>query len=116
MNLSLILALILAAVLGLGGAGVAGYNKGKTDAELVAKVAMDKHLSEDREAETKAKDKGAGFLVGLHFHDLRHEALSRLAEQGWSATEIAAVSGHRTLALVQRYVHHRPEALAAKLA
>ena len=57
MNLSLILALILAAVLGLGGAGVAGYNKGKTDAELVAKVAMDKHLSEDREAETKAKDK-----------------------------------------------------------
>ena len=57
MNLSLILALIIAAVLGLGGAGVAGYNKGKTDAELVAKVAMDKHLSEDREAETKAKDK-----------------------------------------------------------
>ena len=57
MNLSLILALVLAAVLGLGGAGVAGYNKGKTDAELVAKVAMDKHLSEDREAETKAKDK-----------------------------------------------------------
>ena len=57
MNLSLILALILAAILGLGGAGVAGYNKGKTDAELVAKVAMDKHLSEDREAETKAKDK-----------------------------------------------------------
>ena len=57
MNLSLILALILAAVLGLGGAGVAGYNKGKTDAERVAKIAMDKHLSEDREAETKAKDK-----------------------------------------------------------
>lgn len=67
-------------------------------------------------AHEKAKDRGAGFLVGLHFHDLRHEALSRLAEQGWSATEIAAVSGHRTLALVQRYVHHRPEALAAKLA
>ena len=57
MNLSLILALILAAVLGLGGAGVAGYNKGKTDAERVAKVAMDKHLAADREEETKAKEK-----------------------------------------------------------
>ena len=57
MNLNLILALILAAVLSTGGAGYIGYAKGKTDAELVAKVAMDKHLSEDREAETKAKDK-----------------------------------------------------------
>ena len=57
MNLSLILALILAAVLGLGGAGVAGYNKGKTDAERVAKIAMDKHLAADREEETKAKEK-----------------------------------------------------------
>ena len=57
MNLSLILALILAAILGLGGAGVAGYSKGKTDAERVAKIAMDKHLIADREEETKAKDK-----------------------------------------------------------
>jgi integrase len=58
----------------------------------------------------------AGFLVGLSFHALRHECLSRLAERGWSATEIAALSGHRTLQLVQRYVHHRPEDLALKLA
>lgn len=57
MNLSLILALILAAVLGLGGAGVAGYSRGKTDAERVAKIAMDKHLAVDREEETKAKEK-----------------------------------------------------------
>ena len=35
MNLSLILALILAAILGLAGVGVTGYNKGKTDAERV---------------------------------------------------------------------------------
>ena len=54
MNLSLILALILAAILGLGGAGVAGYNKGKTDAERVAKLKMDEHLVEDREAERTA--------------------------------------------------------------
>ena len=69
-----------------------------------------------RSIERARRDKGAGFLADLHFHDLRHEALSRLAEKGWSATEIAAVSGHRTLSLVGRYVHHRPEALALKLA
>ena len=57
MNLSLILALILAAILGLGGAGAAGYHKGKADAERVAKIAMDKHLAADREEETKAKEK-----------------------------------------------------------
>ena len=56
MNLSLILALILAAILGLGGAGVAGYNKGKTDAERVAKLNMDEHLVEDREAERTATE------------------------------------------------------------
>lgn len=62
------------------------------------------------------KGEDAGFLEGVTFHCLRHEALSRLAEQGWGATEIAAVSGHRTLQLVQRYVHHRPEDLARKMA
>ena len=56
MNLSLILALILAAILGLGGAGAAGYNKGKTDAERVAKLKMDEHLVEDREAERTATE------------------------------------------------------------
>ncbi len=56
MNLSLILALIIAAMLGLGGAGAAGYYKGKVDAERVAKLAMDEHLVEDREAERVATE------------------------------------------------------------
>ena len=56
MNLNLILALIIAAMLGLGGAGAAGYYKGKTDAERVAKLAMDEHLVEDREAERAATE------------------------------------------------------------
>lgn len=56
MNLSLILALIIAAMLGLGGAGAAGYYKGKVDAERVAKLAMDEHLVEDREAERIATE------------------------------------------------------------
>ena len=56
MNLSLILALILATILGLGGAGAAGYHKGKADAERAAKIAMSEHLAEDREAERIATE------------------------------------------------------------
>ena len=56
MNLSLILALILATILGLGGAGAAGYHKGKADAERAAKIAMSEHLAEDREAERAATE------------------------------------------------------------
>lgn len=70
----------------------------------------------------EAACRGAGvepdttFLIGLRFHDSRHEACSRLAERGFSTLEISAVSGHRTLQLLNRYVHLKPEALAQKLA
>jgi integrase len=50
------------------------------------------------------------------FHDLRHEALSRLAERGdFSVLEMAAVSGHKTLQMLKRYTHLQAETLAEKL-
>jgi integrase len=50
------------------------------------------------------------------FHDLRHEALSRLAERGdFSVLEMAAVSGHKTLQMLKRYTHLQAEKLSAKL-
>lgn len=39
----------------------------------------------------------------LHFHGLRHSAAVRLAEAGCSPHEIAAVTGHKSLAMVSRY-------------
>ena len=39
------------------------------------------------------------------FHDLRHSAASYLAMSGATLTEIAAVLGHKTLAMVKRYSH-----------
>lgn len=55
-------------------------------------------------------------LRDLHFHDLRHEALSRLAERGdLSVLELAAVSGHKTLQMLKRYTHLHAEDLAKKL-
>lgn len=56
------------------------------------------------------------FLSDLHFHDLRHEAISRLVEAGsLSVLEVAGVAGHKTLHMLKRYTHLRAEDLAAKM-
>jgi integrase len=41
----------------------------------------------------------------LHFHDLRHEGCSRLAEMGWSIPEIQKVSLHESWNSLQIYVN-----------
>jgi integrase len=46
-------------------------------------------------------------IQDLHFHDLRHEAVSRLFEMGWTIPEVATVSGHRSWQSLQRYSHLR---------
>jgi integrase len=38
-------------------------------------------------------------------HVMRHTAITRLAEQGTSAEKIRAISGHKSLSMVQRYTH-----------
>lgn len=58
----------------------------------------------------------AAGVAGMRFHDLRHEAISRLFERGWSVAEVAAVSGHKTWTQLRRYTQLRAEALARKLA
>ncbi len=44
-------------------------------------------------------------IENFHFHDLRHSAASYLAMNGATLAEIAAVLGHKTLAMVKRYAH-----------
>lgn len=44
-------------------------------------------------------------LEDLHFHDLRHEAVSRLFERGLSMPEVASISGHRDFRMLARYAH-----------
>ena len=48
-------------------------------------------------------------IEDLHFHDLRHEAASRLFEMGWSIPKVATVTGHRSWTSLQRYSHLRQE-------
>jgi integrase len=54
-------------------------------------------------------------ISGVRFHDLRHEATSRLFEKGLNVMEVAAITGHKTLDMLKRYTHLRAEDLAKKL-
>jgi integrase len=54
-------------------------------------------------------------VANLHFHDLRHEATSRLFEKGFNVMEVAAITGHKTLDMLKRYTHLRAEDLAKRL-
>ena len=53
-------------------------------------------------------------ITDLRFHDLRHEAISRMFERGMTVEEVMPVSGHRTLDQLSRYINLRPEDIAAK--
>ena len=55
-------------------------------------------------------------LTDFHFHDLRREATTRLAERVGNVLELAAITGHRTLNVLHR-VYYKPRAsdLARKL-
>lgn len=55
-----------------------------------------------------------GFLVDLRFHDLRHEATSRLAEV-FPMHELTKITGHRDPRMLMRYYHPKADKLAKKL-
>ena len=57
----------------------------------------------------------AASIEGLTFHDLRHEATSRLFEKGLNPMEVAAITGHKTLQMLKRYTHLRAEDLVGML-
>ena len=54
-------------------------------------------------------------IQDLHFHDLRHEAISRFFEKGLSLPEVALISGHRDFRMLFRYTHLKAEDVAVKL-
>ena len=49
-------------------------------------------------------------ITDMTFHDLRHEAISRLFEKGLNVPEVALISGHKTASQLFRYVQiHLPD-------
>jgi integrase len=58
----------------------------------------------------------AGLPTYCKFHGLRKAALTRLADAGCTAHEIAAISGHRTLKEVEHYTRSADQARLARAA
>jgi integrase len=54
-------------------------------------------------------------IEDLHFHDLRHMAITRMAKKLPNVIELSSVSGHKSLKMLQRYYHPDAEELALKL-
>ena len=54
-------------------------------------------------------------ITNLRFHDLRHEAASRLSDRGMDILRIAAITGHSSLQMLKRYTHFRTFDLAEEL-
>ncbi|SEE92912.1 tyrosine-type recombinase/integrase [Pseudomonas deceptionensis] len=44
-------------------------------------------------------------IEDLHFHDLRHDGVSRLFEMDWDIPRVSSVSGHRDWNSMRRYTH-----------
>jgi integrase len=67
------------------------------------------------EAETNVDDRDDNVLIDLTFHDLRHEATSRLANT-FALHELMKITGHSDSKMLARYYHPRAEDLAKRLA
>jgi integrase len=50
-------------------------------------------------------------IADLRFHDLRHEAASRLFEAGFAIEQVALVTGHKDWKMLRRYTNLKPEDL-----
>jgi integrase len=50
-------------------------------------------------------------IEDLHFHDLRHDGISRLFEAGLQIEQVALISGHKDWKQLKRYTNLRPETL-----
>jgi integrase len=62
------------------------------------------------------KNSDGKLLNDFRFHDIRHEAVSRLFEHGLNAFEVALISGHKTMPMLARYTHPLFQTVVGKLA
>lgn len=72
-----------------------------------------RHYADD--CAKQGTDPETAFLDDLRFHDLRHEATSCLFEKGLGIMEVASMTGHKSLSMLQRYTHMDAAKLAQKL-
>ncbi len=54
-------------------------------------------------------------LANLRFHDLRHHATTDLFSRGLNPSEVASMTGHKSMQMLKRYTHVDAAKLAQKL-
>lgn len=69
----------------------------------------------EKECAEQGAEPDANLLADMNFHDLRHEAKTRLADK-FALHELAKITGHRDTRMLLRYYHLRDEDLAKRLA
>lgn len=63
----------------------------------------------------EAWKRAAALFVGFRFHDLRHQAITELAESGASDATLMALAGHMSRRMLEHYSHVRMAAKRAAL-
>ena len=54
-------------------------------------------------------------IKNFRFHDLRHEATSRLFEMNLNMMEVSTITGHKTLQMLKRYTHLSIDKIVKKI-
>ena len=90
-------------------------SKGHTRSRKARAMAPLKAVERARKRYEAEGGKDERMLSDLHFHDLRHIAVTALAEKLPNIVELAAVSGHQDVRMLRRYYHPKAEDLARKL-
>jgi len=63
----------------------------------------------------RVSNRAALAKIDLRWHDLRHEALSRLADDGVPVHELQLLAGHSSITTTQRYMNARATSLAESM-
>lgn len=108
---------ILDGIKAKAGAKVKQLPKGPvfTTSENAAKLSFIRAVKRARRRYVEAGGADDSMLVDLRFHDLRHVAVTRLAEKLPNIVELASVSGHADVRMLRRYYHPKAEDLAKKI-
>jgi len=93
------------------------------DAIALLKEQQALSLGGDRVFPYNARSLGTAFrracrdlkIEDLRFHDLRHEATSRLFEAGFDIPEVSLVTGHKDWKMLRRYLNLRPHQLMGRV-
>lgn len=64
-----------------------------------------------RRAKKNPEDKKDPGITGLHFHDLRHTALTWMLRGGADIVTVSKIAGHSSIQMTAKYLHETGESM-----